>query len=105
MFWLAPPDSTKTLEEAWLDFTRPAAEAIRRHAVPRVVSITALGRGTPWQNRAGPVTASIRMDDMLMESGAAFRGLAMPVLHGEHAPAGRGDQGEGHVFRSNQARS
>jgi len=78
LFWLAPPDSTKTLDEAWLDFTRPAVEAIRRHAVPRVVSITALGRGTPWQDRAGPVTASIRMDDMLMGSGAAFRGLAMP---------------------------
>lgn len=78
VFWLAPPDPTKTLDEAWLDFTRPTSEAIRRHAVPRVVSITALGRGTPWQDRAGPVTASIRMDDMLMASGAAFRGLAMP---------------------------
>jgi uncharacterized protein YbjT (DUF2867 family) len=78
LLWLAPPDPTKTLEEAWIDFTRPAAEAIRRHAVPRVVSITALGRGTRWQDRAGPVTASIRMDDMLMASGAAFRGLAMP---------------------------
>jgi len=78
LFWLAPPDSTKTLDEAWLDFTRPAVEAIRRHAVPRVLSITALGRGTPWQDRAGPVTASIRMDDMLMASGVAFRGLAMP---------------------------
>lgn len=78
LLWLAPPDPTKTLEEAWIDFTRPAAEAIRCHAVPRVVSITALGRGTRWQDRAGPVTASIRMDDMLMASGAAFRGLAMP---------------------------
>jgi uncharacterized protein YbjT (DUF2867 family) len=78
VFWIAPPDATKTMEEAWIDFTRPAAGAIRRHEVPRVVSITALGRGTPWQNRAGQVTASIRMDDMLMESGAAFRGLAMP---------------------------
>ncbi|WKA29531.1 NAD(P)H-binding protein [Bradyrhizobium roseum] len=78
LFWLAPPDPTKTLEEAWPDFTRPAVEAIRRHAVPRVVSITAIGRGTPWQHRAGPVTASVRMDDMLMTSGAAFRGLAMP---------------------------
>jgi uncharacterized protein YbjT (DUF2867 family) len=78
VFWLVPPDATKTLAEAWLDFTRPAAEAIRRHKVPRVVSITALGRGTPWEHRAGPVTASIRVDDMLMESGAAFRGLTMP---------------------------
>jgi uncharacterized protein YbjT (DUF2867 family) len=78
LFWLVPPDATKTLNEAWLDFTRPASEAIRRHDVRRVVSITALGRGTPWQERAGLVTASIHMDDLLMASGAAFRGLAMP---------------------------
>jgi uncharacterized protein YbjT (DUF2867 family) len=78
VFWLAPPDPKKTLEEAWIDFTRPAAEALLRYAVPRVVSITALGRGTPWQDCAGPVTASIQMDDLLMASGAAFRGLAMP---------------------------
>ena len=78
VFWLVPPDPTKTLDEAWLDYTRPAAGAIRHHAVQRVVSITALGRGTPWQDRAGLVTASIRTDDLLMASGVAFRGLAMP---------------------------
>lgn len=78
VFWLAPPAWTQTLEEAYIAFTRPAAAAIRRHAVARVVSITALGRGTAWQDRAGPVTTSIGMDDMLMETGAAFRGLAMP---------------------------
>ena len=78
MFWLAPPDPTKTLEQAYLEFTRPAAEAIRRHGVRRVVSVTALGRGTPWADKAGVVTASLRMDDLLMATGAAFRGLAMP---------------------------
>jgi uncharacterized protein YbjT (DUF2867 family) len=78
VFWLVPPGPAKTLEEAFIEFTRPAAEAIRRQGVSRVVAITALGRGTPWQDRAGPVTASIRTDDMLMASGAAFRGLAMP---------------------------
>jgi len=78
VFWLAPPAWQQTLDQAYLDFTRPAAAAIRRRAVPRVVSITALGRGTQWQGHAGPVTASLAMDDMLMASGAAFRGLAMP---------------------------
>ncbi|MCB1470217.1 MAG: NAD(P)H-binding protein [Rhizobiaceae bacterium] len=78
VFWLVPPDPAKTLEEAFVEFTRPAVQAIRRQKVSRIVAITALGRGTPWQDRAGPVTASIRMDDMLMASGAAFRGLAMP---------------------------
>jgi len=78
VFWLAPPPWKQTLEQAYLDFTRPAAASIRRHAVPRVVSITALGRGTKWHDRAGAVTASLAMDDLLMASGTAFRGLAMP---------------------------
>ena len=78
VFWLAPPDPARTLDEVYLDFTRPAAEAFRRNGVKRVVAVTALGRGTPWEDRAGLVTASIRMDDMIMASGVAFRGLAMP---------------------------
>lgn len=78
LFWVAPPDTSGTLEETYLDFTRPAATAIRRHGVARVVGVTALGRGTAWEGRAGLVTASIAMDDLLMGSGAAYRGLAMP---------------------------
>jgi uncharacterized protein YbjT (DUF2867 family) len=86
LFWLAPPDSSRTLEQVYLDFTRPAVDAIRQHGVKRVVAVTSLGRGTEWQDKAGLVTASIRMDDMIMASGVAFRGLAMPsfmdnVLH------------------------
>ena len=78
VFWLAASDPRRTLEQAYLDFTRPAAEAIRRHGVKRVVGVTALGRGTEWQDKAGHVTASIRMDDMLMETGVSYRALAMP---------------------------
>ena len=78
LFWLAPPDARKTLEQAYVEFARPAAAAIRRHGIKRVVAVTALGRGTPWQDKAGLVTASIRMDDLLMQTGVAFRGLAMP---------------------------
>ncbi|SDB74407.1 Uncharacterized conserved protein YbjT, contains NAD(P)-binding and DUF2867 domains [Agrobacterium fabrum] len=78
VFWLAPPPWAQSLEDAYLSFTNSAAEAISRHSVPRVLSITAIGRGTDWHERAGPVTASIRMDDLLMSTGAAFRALAMP---------------------------
>lgn len=78
LFWLAPPDPRLTLDEAYVEFTRPAAAAIRRAGVRRVVSVTALGRGTPWAEKAGLVTASIHMDDLLMSTGAAFCGLAMP---------------------------
>ncbi|MDO3445418.1 NAD(P)H-binding protein [Agrobacterium sp. V1] len=78
VFWLAPPPWKQTLKQAYVDFSGPAATAIRRHNVARVLSITALGRRTAWQDRAGAVTASIEMDNLLMETGAAFRALAMP---------------------------
>jgi len=78
VFWVAPPDPKKTKENAYIEFTRPAAEALRRLDVKRVVSVTGIGRGTEWADKAGLVTASIHMDDLLMSSVTAFRGLAMP---------------------------
>lgn len=45
VFWLAPPDPrAATVDEAYAGFTRPAAEALKRHRVKRVVDISALGR-------------------------------------------------------------
>lgn len=79
LFWLAPPNPTaRTLDEAYVDFTRPAAAALQRHGVKRVVDITALGRGTPWADKAGFVTASLRMDDLLASTGVAFRAVTNP---------------------------
>ena len=78
VFWVAPPTPSETLDETYINFTRPTADAIRRYGVARVVVVTALGRGTKWQDKAGLVTASIRMVDLLNETGAAVRGLAMP---------------------------
>ncbi|ODN71677.1 NAD(P)H-binding protein [Methylobrevis pamukkalensis] len=79
VFWLLPPNVTATsLEAAYVDFSRPAAEAIVRHGVGHVVSISALGRNTPWERRAGLVTASLDMDDLLAATGTAFRALTMP---------------------------
>lgn len=78
LFWLAPGEAFKTPAAAYLDFTRPAAQAVARHGVARVVSITALGRGTDWEGNAGLVTTSLEMDNMLIETGAAFRGIALP---------------------------
>jgi len=43
VFWLCPPDSrAPSAEVAYVDFTRPAAVAINRHKVARVVGISAL---------------------------------------------------------------
>ena len=79
LFWLLPPNnSSATVRDAYVEFTRPAAQAIRSHGVPRVVGISALGRSTPWADRAGRVTASLAMDDLLASTGAAFRALTLP---------------------------
>lgn len=78
LFWVAPPVPSGTLEESYSGFTRPAAQAVARRGVGHVVVVTALGRATQWQDRAGIVTASFRMVDLLNGTGAAVRGLAMP---------------------------
>ena len=79
VFWLVPPDPrAPSVEAAYVDFTRPAAEALKQHGVKRVVSITALGRGTPWAAHAGYVTGSLAMDDLIASTGVGLRGLANP---------------------------
>jgi uncharacterized protein YbjT (DUF2867 family) len=79
VFWLCPPDPrAESIEAAFTGFTRPAAEAFRKHGVKRVVGVSALGRGTPWAAHAGYVTASLAMDDLIAGSGAAYRALTNP---------------------------
>lgn len=79
VFWVLPTDRTAaTAHDAYTGFTRPAAEAVRAHGVKRVVGVSALGRGTAWADRAGHVTASLAMDDLIAGTGTAFRALALP---------------------------
>ena len=78
VFWVAPPNPSERLDDTYVNFTRPAADAIHRYGVPRVVVVTALGRGTQWHDQSGLVTASIKMVDLLNQTGARVRGLAMP---------------------------
>jgi uncharacterized protein YbjT (DUF2867 family) len=79
VFWLTPPDPrAESVEAAYTGFTRPAAEAFKRHGVKRVVGVSALGRGTPWAAHAGYVTASLAMDDLIAGTGVAYRALANP---------------------------
>ncbi|GAA2912694.1 NAD(P)H-binding protein [Streptomyces mexicanus] len=78
VFWLVPPDASLAPEDAYCGFTRPAAEALAAHGVGHVVGVSALGRGTPVAHRAGLVTASLAMDDLLAGTGAAYRALANP---------------------------
>jgi uncharacterized protein YbjT (DUF2867 family) len=79
LFWLVPPEplmALNSVDEAYVGFTKPAAEAIRKGGVKRVVAISALGRG--WGKAAGLATANIKSDDLLVSTGVALRVLAMP---------------------------
>ncbi|MFI7616712.1 NAD(P)H-binding protein [Nonomuraea terrae] len=79
VFWLLPTDhGAPSVEAAYVGFTRPAAEAMRERGVKRVVNVSALGRTTPYAGRAGYVTASLAMDDLIAGTGVAFRALALP---------------------------
>ncbi len=79
VFWLCPPDSrAPSAEVAYVDFTRPAAAAIDRHKVARVVGISALGRGAPTAEHAGLVTASLAMDDLLASTSASYCAVTNP---------------------------
>jgi uncharacterized protein YbjT (DUF2867 family) len=79
VFWLVPPDpQAESVESAYVDFTHPAAEALERHGVARVVGVSALGRATPWAEHAGYVTGSLAMDDLIASTGVDYRALTNP---------------------------
>src|SRR6267378_6480621 len=79
VFWLVPPDPrAKTVDAAYVDFTRPACAAFKAQGVKRVVGISALGRGTPAAAHAGLVTASLKMDDIIASAGVHYRAVTNP---------------------------
>jgi uncharacterized protein YbjT (DUF2867 family) len=79
VFWLVPPDPrAASVDAAYVDFSRPACQAFRRQGVKRVVGISALGRGTALQARAGLVTSSLKMDDLIAGSGVSYRAVTSP---------------------------
>ncbi|MGV0743450.1 NAD(P)H-binding protein [Mycolicibacterium sp. XJ870] len=77
VFWLVPPNPrADSVRAAYVDFTRPACDALRVGKVDRVVGISALGRGAA--RNAGFVTASLAMDDLITSTGMNYRALTMP---------------------------
>jgi uncharacterized protein YbjT (DUF2867 family) len=79
VFWIVPPNPrAESVEGAYVDFTRPAAEAFKKHSVKRVVGVSGLGRGTPWAAHAGYVVGSLAMDDLIAGTGVAYRALTNP---------------------------
>jgi uncharacterized protein YbjT (DUF2867 family) len=79
VFWLVPPDTqAPSLDAAFSGFSQAAAQALIADGVGHVVGVSALGRGTPVAGRAGLVTASLAMDDLIAGTGVAYRALANP---------------------------
>ena len=75
LFWCVP---TPALHETdvrghFERFARAACRAIRAAGTPRVVTISAVGRGLACN--AGPISGLHAMEDILNESGAAIRHL------------------------------
>jgi len=79
VFWLPPPDpKAKSVEAAYVDFSRPACDAFRIEGVKHVVGVSSLGRGKPQARNAGQITASLAMDDLITRTGVSYRALTMP---------------------------
>ena len=80
LFWLVPPPPFSypgSAERYYLDFTRPACEAIGGLGAG-VVGVSTLGHG--YRGKAGLLSAALAMDKLIEGTGAANRALALPFL-------------------------
>ncbi|MGW0184714.1 NmrA family NAD(P)-binding protein [Streptomyces sp. NPDC003362] len=80
MFWLVPPAGFRTTDRAkdyYLKFTRSAAQEAASRGV-RVVGVTTLGHG--YQGEAGLLSAALAMDELIEDTGAHYRALALPFF-------------------------
>lgn len=79
VLWLVPPNPRAGRpEDYYLDFTRPACEAIKSQDVRRVVGVSTLGYGYP--GNAGLLSAALAMDELIQSTGVSYRALAMPYF-------------------------
>jgi uncharacterized protein YbjT (DUF2867 family) len=87
LFWCVPTESREEteVEHHYERFARAGWEAIRQAGTPRVVTISAVGKGQARQ--AGRISGLHAMEELLNESGAAIRhlrcGLFMENFHQE----------------------
>jgi len=73
LFWCVPTESLqeRNVERHYERFACAALEALRRAGTPRVVTISAIGKG--MAHNAGASSGLHGMEDILNESGAAIR--------------------------------
>ena len=80
LFWLVPPNRHATsVEDYYLNFTRPASKAIKSQGVKRVVVVSTLGHGAAMKN-AGLLSAALAMEELIQSTGVSCRVLRMPFF-------------------------
>jgi uncharacterized protein YbjT (DUF2867 family) len=80
LFWLVPPPGLRQASGSrryYLDFTRPACQAIADQGV-RVTAVSTLGHG--YQGQAGLLSAALAMDALIEGTGVPYRALALPFF-------------------------
>ncbi|MER5194443.1 NAD(P)H-binding protein [Streptomyces sp. NPDC002755] len=79
IFWLVPPTpGADSVEGHFRAFTEPLCEVIAGQGVERVVAVSTLGRGVA--ENAGPISASLAMDEAIAATGVHYRALCPPAL-------------------------
>jgi uncharacterized protein YbjT (DUF2867 family) len=79
LLWLVPPNPrAEDIHDHYLDFTRPAADAIKTRGVTHVVGVTSLGRA--YGKHAGLLSPAFAMDEIIEGTGVSYRALAMPFF-------------------------
>lgn len=102
VFWLVPPNPhTDSPKDHYINFTRPACEAIASQGVKRVVSVTSLGHG--FRQNAGLLTAAFVMDDLIEGTGVSYRALRMPFFLENLLNQVESIKGQGVFFMANES--
>ena len=74
VFWLVPsPTVAPSVVEHYLHFTDPAADALARHGVERVVAVSSLYRGL--DRKTGPGRAVLAMDNAIERANVNYRAI------------------------------
>ncbi|OAS16760.1 NmrA family NAD(P)-binding protein [Paenibacillus oryzisoli] len=79
LLWLVPPNPRSDNPMShYLDFTRPACEAIKQQGIKHVVGISSLGHA--FGKNAGLLSPAFAMDELIMSTGVSYRSLLMPFF-------------------------
>ncbi|NHN32784.1 NmrA family NAD(P)-binding protein [Paenibacillus agricola] len=79
VLWLVPPNPrAESSKGYYLNFTRPACEAIKSQGVKRVIGVSSLGR--EFGKNAGLLSPAFAMDDLIETTGVSYRALRMPFF-------------------------